>query len=157
MPLIKGENSYVDLADADYYFEDRLDSSAWTEASDIQKERALITATSMLDEFEWIGQVIDPQQPLAFPRTGYYFDRKLGMEVALNPTPARLSTATYELAYHLLNNDNINDTTGSVKSITVGPISITNIISTSKVPSSTKTVIKDMLSKGYGKAWWRAN
>lgn len=157
--LTKGQNSYVDLAEAMAYFADRLDVAAWTEASDLQKRQALVTATSMLDSFEWIGQVVDPLQPLAFPRIGSYYDRKLGLYADMNPTPNRIKLACFEIAYHLLNNDGLQDSTGSVKAISVGPISITNIVSTSKVSPVAKALFRDMLKKGGSGSltWWRAN
>jgi hypothetical protein len=155
--LVKGQNSYVDLGEANAYFADRLDVAAWTEASDLEREQALVTATSMLDSYEWIGQVVDPLQPLAFPRNAQYFDQRLGMLASMNPVPNRILVACYELAYHLLNNDGLLDNTGSVKSLTVGPISLTNIVSSSKVPHNIKKTLSGMLVKGVGGAWWRAN
>jgi hypothetical protein len=155
--LVKGQNSYVDLGEANAYFADRLDVAAWTEASDLEREQALVTATSMLDSYEWIGQVVDPLQPLAFPRNAQYFDQRLGMLASMNPVPNRILVACYELAYHLLNNDGLLDSTGTVKSITVGPISLTNIVSSAKAPYAIKKSLSGMLAKGVGGAWWRAN
>lgn len=159
MALIKGQNAYATVEEAEAFFADKLDVAAWVEASDIQKAQALITATQQLDNLDWIGQVVDPQQSLAFPRIGTYFDRKLGLTQEMNPTPQRVIIACYELAYHLLNNDGLLDSTGSVKSITVGPISIQNIVESSKIPSVARSYIKDLLSTGgAGRGiWWRAN
>lgn len=159
MALIKGQNAYATLEEANAYFQDKLDVAAWIEASDIQKEQALVTATQQLDNLAWNGTVVDPQQSLAFPRTGTYFDRKLGLVKEMNPVPQRVVIACYELAYHLLNNDGLLDSTGSVKSLTVGPISIQNIVSSSKIPSVARAYIKDMLSNAGngGNMWWRAN
>lgn len=158
MALVKDQNSYATVEEANTYFVNKLDVAAWVEASDTQKEQALITASQMLDNLDWSGQVVDPQQSLAFPRIGTYFDRRLGLIQEMNPTPLRVIVACYELAYHLLNNDGLLDNTGSVKSITVGPISIQNIVASSKVPSTVNVYIKDMLTTAIsGKMWWRAN
>lgn len=155
--LIKGQNSYVDLAEAEDFFANRLDVAAWSEASDSDKEKALTTATAMLDGYEWVGQVVDPLQPLAFPRTGQYYDKRLGMLAPLNPTPVRIEQACYELAYHLLNNDGLLDDTGEVESISVGSVSLSGIKSGSRTPPLVKNLFKDMLVNGGTNHWWRAN
>jgi len=158
MAAVKGTNSYVDLVEAMAYFEDKLDVAAWLEAPDGQKEQALVTATAMLDQLSWIGHVLDVAQPLAFPRNGSYFDTRLGMYAPLNPTPKRVELACLETAYHLLNNDGMLDSTGQVKSLTVGPISITNIVDVPKLSTVARNYIKDMLSRrSIANMWWRAN
>lgn len=155
--LVKGQNSYVDMEEANAYFVDRLDAEAWTEASDTEKEQALITATALLDEFEWIGQVVDPLQPLAFPRVGQFYDKRLGMPAGMSPTPKQVFVACFELALHLLNNGGILNSSGSVKDISVGSVSISNIVGTSRVPSVVKNRFLPMLVNSGAQLWWRAN
>jgi len=159
MALVKNTNSYVDLADADIYFGDRLDVAAWTGATDALKEQALVTATSMLDEQRWVGIAVSATQPLAFPRIGTYFDPRIGTEVAFDETetPDRVIKATYEQAYHLLNNDGLLDSTSSVENIKVGPIELENIKSSSKKSSAVRSLITPMLVNGNSSLWWRAN
>ena len=102
MALTVGVNSYISVEDADAILSDRLDVAAWVDASLEQKASALITATALLERETWIGQVVDPLQKLAWPRTnGTYFDARLGQSVNLNNTvPNRIVLATVELAYH---------------------------------------------------------
>jgi hypothetical protein len=158
MALVKGTNSYADLTDANTYFADRLDVAAWEAASDAEKEKALVTATVMLDEMNWTGTVVSDTQVLAFPRYGTYFDPRLGAEVVLEEiVPARVEKATYELAYHLLNNDGLLDDTGSVENLEVGSIVLTNIKSASKFPSVVKSYIRPLLVNSGSHQWWRAN
>jgi hypothetical protein len=95
MALEKDVNSYVELEEATEYFEDRVDVAAWDEATDEMKSKALVTATSLLDSFEWTGVVVSESQPLAFPRVGEYFDPRVGYCVNLNGTPDRIIKATY--------------------------------------------------------------
>lgn len=158
MALSKGTNSYVTVEEATAYFADRIDAAAWTDASDSQKAQALVTATSLLDQLIWLGVATDSGQPLAFPRIGEYLDPRLGFAVAFkSPTPDRIIKATYELAYHLLNNDGLLDETGRVDTLQVAGISLRNIRSTPKVPSVVRGLISCMLIGGGSRQVWRAN
>jgi len=158
MALSKGINSYVTVAEANTYFEDRLDVAAWTAASDPMKSQALITASATLNENKWIGTAISESQKLAFPRAGSYFDPRLGLDVTLtNEVPDRIITATYELAYHLLNNDGILDDTGSVTDLQIGQISLNLINTASTIPSTVTKLIKPLLMNAGMNMWWRAN
>lgn len=157
MALVKGLNSYATVEEAEAYFLDRLDVAAWTTASSTQKSQALITATTMLDSLNWTGVAVSSTQSLAFPRSGQYFDPRLGMIVDLENVPSRVINACYELAFHLLNNDGLLDSTGTVDSITVGSIVLTGINQTSKIPMFIKSIIKPLFINGGAKTWWRAN
>jgi len=158
MALLKGTNSYVTLAEANTYFENRLNVAAWTEASDLEKSQALVTATSVLNDEKWIGTAISDSQSLAFPRTGTYFDPRLGHDVSLaDSVPGRVIDATYELAYHLLNNEDVLDDTGTVTTVQVGQISLNIDTSASTIPPSVKRLIRPLLINAGSNVWWRAN
>ena len=157
MALTKGTNSYVNLTEADAYFENRLDTVAWSDANDTMKEQALITATMMLDEMNWAGVAVDESQSLAFPRVGTYFDPRIGSEVTFEDTPGRIVQATYEIAHHLLNNDGLLDDTGGAVSIEVGRIKLDKVRNPSKIPSNVKRIVKPMLVNAGSNVWWRAN
>lgn len=159
MALMKNSNSFVSLAEAELYFADRLDVDAWTSANDTQKSQALVTATTMLCCMEWTGVAVSESQNLAFPRTGYYFDPKLGMETSLQSVSSymRLSFATYELAYHLLNNDGLLDDAGEVEDLEVGNILLKKLSAPNKMPSIVMRKIRPMLANQGSKMWWRAN
>ena len=102
MPLTVGVNSYASVASADSYFSTRLDAAAWEEASPDNKEKALVTATSILDVKEWGGVAVSSSQPLSFPRTGSYFDKAKGLEIDFEGHPSRILKATYELTYSIM-------------------------------------------------------
>jgi hypothetical protein len=159
MALAKGTNSYATVAEAETYFEDRIDVAAWTAASAPQKAQALVTATNILETLEWVGVAISEVQSLAFPRNGVYFDPRLGIDVSLSPTsvPSRIIIATYELAYHLLNNDGLLDDTGIVKDLSIGSIKLSTILPASKVPNNVKRIIKPLRVNNGANLWWRAN
>lgn len=165
MALEKDVNSFVSLAEAEAYFENRLDVDAWTSATEPQKSQALVTATSMLNDMSWKGYISDENQKLAFPRVGLYFDKKYGKDVPLDsPTClARVRAASCELAYHLLNNDGLLDDAGLVENLKIGSIQLTNIGAPSKTPTAVRAKIAPMLDRvgsstsSSGRAWWRAN
>jgi len=159
MALVQGTNSYATLAAAELYFVDRLDAAAWQVAADLLKSQALIMATAMLDSLDWSGAVMNPTQYLAFPRDAEYFDPRLGLTVASPLTvPDRIIKATFEQAYHLLNNDDLLDNTGRVKNLSVGSMTLTTIVPASKMPMIVKKLIRPMLSNSRAaNSWWRAN
>lgn len=158
MALSKGTNSYATVEEADAYFADRLDVAAWTGADPTQKAQALVTATGILDSLPWTGVAASESQPLAFPRSGFYFDPRLGTTAYFdNTVPTRLFTATMELAYHLLNNDGVLDDTGIVRSLKVGSVELERPISANLIPKMVSRLIKPMLVNAGSNGWWRAN
>jgi hypothetical protein len=159
MALTKGTNSYVTVAEADAYFENRLDVAAWNSADDENKSKALITATGLLDELSWTGVVEDSSQSLAFPRVGSYFDPKIGYSVSFDEgtVPDRIVKATYELAYHLLNNDGLLDNTGSAVDLEVGRIKLKRVNTADLYPSVVTSLINPLKVNGGARLWWRAN
>lgn len=158
MALAKGINSYATVSEANAYFENRLNSSKWEEADDGVKSQALVTATSILDSFDWQGIIADETQSLAFPRVGTYFDSKVGYEVSIsNSTPVRILHANFELAYHLISNSTLLDDTGTVQSLSIGAISLSSIKSPNKLSPVVKSLIKPLLKNSGANLWWRAN
>ena len=110
---VKGENanSYVTLAEANDYFDTSPDSSTWTNKTDDQKKRSLISATRWIDTFVFYGDRCDDGQALKFPRNNYQVD---GVELACTKIPNNIKYAQYELARALANDtDAITGTTGN--------------------------------------------
>jgi hypothetical protein len=164
MALTKNVNAYANVVEAETYFEDRLDVAAWSVAPDIQKAQAIVTATKLLDGLTWVGTAVSSSQELAFPREGRYFDPKLGIDVDFETStvPTRIIVATFELAYHLLNNDGLLDDTGTVAKLTLGTIELTEIRAAEVFPAVVKNLITPLLlstatRKGDARMWWRAN
>ena len=93
-------NSYVTLTEANSYFETVPDSSTWTNKTDDQKNRALISATRWIDTFVYQGDRCDEDQALKFPRTNYQVDR---VELSCSTIPLNIKYAQYELARALAN------------------------------------------------------
>jgi hypothetical protein len=159
MALSKGTNSYATVAEADTYFADRLDVAAWTSADAATKAQALVTAASVLNDQSWAGTAIGESQPLAFPRSAYYFDPRLGTNITLSETevPSRIITANIELAHHMLLNDGLLDDTGVVNDLKVGSVALTTIIPPSLIPANVRRLIKPLLVNAGANSWWRAN
>lgn len=159
MALIKNTNSYATVAEADAYFSDRLDVAAWAQAGAAEKAQALVTATRLLDTLHWTGVAVSETQPLAFPRSGMFFDPRLGMDIQLEDAivPNRVIQATFELAYHLLNNDGLLDDTGTVQNLSVGSINLTRVLAPNKFPASVKRLTKPLQINQGANLWWRAN
>lgn len=60
--------SYVTLSAAEGYLGDRLFASAWENADESERSRALIQATAWLDAMAWEGMKATTTQRLAWPR-----------------------------------------------------------------------------------------
>ena len=109
---IKSEtaNSYVTLSESNDYFDTSPDSSTWTDKTDDQKNRSLISATRWIDGFVFYGDRCDSGQALKFPRNNYQVD---GVELACSAIPQNIKYAQFELARALANDTGaITDTTG---------------------------------------------
>ena len=101
--LVVGENSYVDVAYADSFFADYLDSDTWNNTTEEMKSKALITATSLIDNsYIWKGVKYDENQALQFPRiyTGCQDGTPEG------EVPTAIKDATCIQAQYLLKNQN---------------------------------------------------
>ena len=156
--LVKGGNCYVSLEEATAYFENRLDVAAWEEAGADNQQKALITATGVLDQLAWEGYISDVTQVLAFPRVVSYFDPRLGRRVCSNglTIPDKLLIATYELAYHFLNNDGILDSTGSVTDLQLGNITLKEVSNPALIPATVRRIIRPLLINQGSLPVWRA-
>ena len=99
---VKGENanSYVTLSEANDYFDTSPDSSTWTNKTDDQKKRSLISAARWIDTLVFYGDRCDDGQALKFPRNNYQVD---GVELACSKIPQNIKYAQFELARALAN------------------------------------------------------
>jgi len=162
MALVKDTNCYVDVAEADLYFANRIDVATWDEASPLVKAKALVTATNMIEDIAWTGTISDEDQALSFPREGDYYEPKLGYYTALPSSyPNRISTGNIELAYHLINNEGVLDLTMVPENIKVEGIELEGIDSMDNLPSIVYNLFKPLRASAVsgvsGSMWWRAN
>lgn len=63
-------DTYADVASADIYLAADPNGTTWAGLDDDQKGRYLVQATRVLNAQRWKGQRVDPDQPLAWPRSG---------------------------------------------------------------------------------------
>lgn len=99
------ENSYISLEDANEYFNGRLNSSEWEEATDTDKKKALITATKRIDYLNFIGRKESLGQSLKFPRVYSHSPNSFfpdSQSVVSGTKPDDLLDATCEEAIALL-------------------------------------------------------
>lgn len=104
-------NSYVTLAGANTYFETVPNSGTWTDKTDDQKNRALISATRWIDALSFYGDRCTTTQALKWPREDYTVD---DIDLVCSLIPTDIKTATYELARALANDtDAVTGSTGT--------------------------------------------
>lgn len=144
-------NSYVDVAAADAYFNNRLNVTAWDGVTDADnKSRALIQATEWIDAFTFVGARTSTTQRLSWPRNPDD-DAFEDDEIPLN-----LQRATFELALHLLRAGETDPLAPSglesFGSIQVGPIdlSIRSASASGGLPPVVKRLLRDLLGVGFG-------
>ena len=168
MALVLNTNSYVTIADADNYFETRIDAAEWDSSNDETKEQALVTATQLIDERHWIGAAVSSSQALAWPRkNAIYYDPRMGQQitVANDEVPSQVKIAVYEQALHLVQNEDLlAQKTQTFESISVGSISLSDsnndVTKTSITPSIIIRPLRPLIRRdgiGMGGSWWRAN
>lgn len=166
MALVLNTNSYVTVAEADTYFETRIDANEFTSASDDLKEEALVTATQLIDNRAWIGIAVSSSQALAWPRKqATYYDPRMGQDITIADTvlPSQVKIAVYEQALHLLQNEDLlAQKTQTFESISVGSISLSDsngdVSRTSITPSIVLKPLRPLISRGMNSnSWWRAN
>ena len=156
MDVTKGINCYASLEEAETYFEKRIDATPWMTAVADRKKQALTSACILLEELEWVGSICSTSQSLAFPRVGFYYDPRLGQTTELSGYPDRLLTATFEMALHLLANEDLVSDTGGAKAFSLAGLNLTSIQKAAVYPSVVKRVLRPLLSNS-SRTWWRAN
>jgi hypothetical protein len=82
--------SYSTLAEADSYFEQRLHSQPWYDATNEDKIKALITATRIIDTLRFSSRKVNYDQATEFPRIDF------------NPIPEDIKSANNEIAFALI-------------------------------------------------------
>lgn len=145
-------NSYATTSDGDTYFDERLNSTAWTGAATDDKERALIMATRRLDQETYTGEKTATAQALEWPRESVV--DKDGEEYSSSTIPTFLKHATYELALRLLNDgttDPFSDTgMEEFKRAKVGELEVERFagFTAGQLPANVRGFIEHVLEGG---------
>lgn len=112
---------------ADDYMAAQLSSAgtAWRAAAETDQNRALVSATRLIDRQTWQGTRDDQYFPLAFPRSGLIDPD--GVAVDAYTVPQRVIDACCELAASLLDGSTAQDqssTENLTQSLSAGSVSI---------------------------------
>jgi hypothetical protein len=125
-PKAANANAYLDRAAADAYFLGRLNAAKWTNATDAQKELALVAATNRLEQEEYSGVPTNSDQRLKWPRYG--IERENGCFFESDIIPRLVQEAVCELALVLLQDGVLDRFLDSgleqFEQANVGPLSI---------------------------------
>ncbi len=94
MTVVAGVDAYADRTEADAYFAVRV-VTAWSDSTEAARDAALIRATAWLEgRCRWVGRLVDPVQPLAWPRAGV----RDAEDRVIDGIPDRVKAACAELA-----------------------------------------------------------
>lgn len=153
-PTVGGanSNSYISEVDAMAYFVDRLDSTAWTNASVRDQQNALMMATMRLEAETYDGVKVSTTQRLAWPRYSTY-DRDFYV-FSSTAIPVLVKQATCELALALLKEPSSFDVSGLAQFVNVklGSIDVTPRVGAPSVelPMIVKRLLAPVLQSGFG-------
>lgn len=159
-PGASNANSYCTKAEADTYHEGHPYSSTWDAATDDQKNRALVTATRLLDErYQWVSWPTDEAQALQWPRTGV-MDFLYLSEIDSDAIPAKLKEATAELARQLLASDRTADSqveTQGITSMSAGSVSFSfkDSVTAKVMPDAVRNMIPSWWGRLRGAGVWQ--
>lgn len=118
--------SYASVDGAALYFSSSLDAETWDDLDGIDKERALVTASRLLDSLmDWKGTPVYPDQPLAWPRR--YVRDPSGRVWPYNAVPTAVRNATAALALQLASNPETASAISSGTSSTTGDDAIKRV------------------------------
>lgn len=94
--IVAGANSYVDVSFADTYFSDR-GNTEWAAFATAKKQNLLVKGTDYVDRnYRFLGQIIEDDQPLLFPREDIY--GRISGRNYIGTIPLCLKQAVCELA-----------------------------------------------------------
>lgn len=89
-------NHYGTIEEGDCYFHSILNGKYWLNSTPLKKKQALVEATRLIDNLNYIGDKADSDQRLQFPRDTDTL------------VPKGIEYATYELALRLLEGVNVD-------------------------------------------------
>jgi len=148
-------NSYVNQAEADLYFADRMHSSAWDALATSDKDKLLITSSRMLDWYiKWKGIKASVEQSMLWPRVGAI--RPDGTEIEDDALPPEVKIATYEQALMNIAADKMSDNPlAGISQLKAGPLMIkaasgdpTQSTNSDPISNNIYQIVSDLYSQG---------
>jgi hypothetical protein len=146
-------NSYVTLAEAEVYFEGRLNITDWTSATTDEKNRALVMAARRLDQERWTSEKASSAQALKWPR--WDAEDEDGNSISSDTIPEAIKDAQCELALAMLDSDLTTDTgLEGFDEVKVGPVSVKvrHQRKAGEIPEEVYREIRHWLRVGRGQA-----
>lgn len=117
------QQSYLTAAEATELLTNTIGAESWLSLTESNKNASLIQASFLLDSnFDWLGSITDQAQELRWPRTGVV--DKDNRQIPSNAVPNLIKYATALMALHLTKAGGISTVTTNLKSLKVGPISL---------------------------------
>jgi len=115
-------NSYVTLAEAIAYFQDRAATELWDDSD--EQSQLLITASRLIDwQLQFAGTKTNELQSMQFPRTGITLPS--GYAVPSDTIPTDVKMAVFELALSSVEADRVADNPlAGLDTVTAGPLTI---------------------------------
>lgn len=137
---LSNATSYGSISGGDTYFVSRGSSVEWQDASDTEKQGAMMYSTEFLDSnFNWKSSILKTTQSLGIPRVAYYDSEGRLIE----GVPLKIEYGCYELALeHLKGNLRSTDLEG-ISSESVGSASVTYSGSGAKSFSAVKLNLRE--------------
>ena len=117
------QQSYLTVEEATELLTNTIGAESWLSLTESNKNASLIQASFLLDSnFDWLGSITDQAQELRWPRTGVV--DKDNRQIPSNAVPNLIKYATALMALHLTKAGGISTVTTNLKSLKVGPISL---------------------------------
>ncbi len=135
---------YGNLQDAETYL-----GSPWLDQTTEAKQKNLYRAEQYLDSLDWQGELTDPEQEIAWPRTGVYDSE--GRAVPDDAIPSDITDAYYECAGldHAGTLYATQEAAVTAKSVTAGSVSVSKEYLTSQAQEPTHGVYVETLIGQY--------
>ena len=126
--------TYATVEESNEYFGAAY-GSEWENISENQKQKLLITSTRVIDKKEFLGEKVEVNQPLKFPR--FIFNEKTSDEV--------LMAACCELAANIYSDGGVDKSMNNIKSVSLGGSSI-SFVERGKTDNEDDLIIESFLS-----------
>ena len=117
------QQSYLSVQEATELLTNTIGAESWLSLTDANKNASLVQASFLLDSnFDWHGSITDQAQELRWPRTGVV--DKDNRPIPSDTIPQSIKYATALMALHLTKAGGISTVATNLKSLKVGPISL---------------------------------
>lgn len=117
------QQSYLSIEEATELLTNTIRAESWMSLTDTNKNASLIQASFLLDSnFDWFGSITDQVQELRWPRMGVV--DKDNRQIPSDVIPQSVKYATALMALHLTKAGGISTVATNLKSLKVGPISL---------------------------------